>query len=185
MIPNAKALTVRYKDFVFISLPLAIYAYAKLAGASTDVLIDVELKLPDDEGDFYMRWTYDQAVELLRSWRAAKDSPILIVELAIPWLAYATALGEVDKITEDSVTLIFGRQAWGAGVLTVPLLTAQFTYVEQGDKRDVHVHNNDRMVGCLELKFPGNPDGGCYITEIKPGIFTYIDRMDRVVLEMK
>jgi hypothetical protein len=132
-----------------------------------------------------MRWTYDQAIELLRSWREAKEPPILIVELAIPWLAYATALGEVDNITEDSVTLIFGRQAWGIGLLTLPLRTAQFTYVEPSDNPSVPVHNNDRMVGCLELKFQGNPEGGCYITEIKPGTFTYIDRMDHVVLEMR
>jgi hypothetical protein len=132
-----------------------------------------------------MRWTYAQAIELLRSWREAKEPPILIVELAIPWLAYATALGEVDNVAEDSVTLVFGRLAWGTGLLTLPLRSAEFTYVEPSDKPDIPAHKNGRMIGCLELRFHGNPEGGCYITEIKPGTFTYIDKIDRVVLEMR
>ena len=82
-----------------------------------------------------MEWTYNQAVELLRSWKDAKERPTLVIELAISWLAYATALGEVDKVSEDSVTLIFGRQAWGTGLLTIPLCNAQFTYVEQAADR--------------------------------------------------
>jgi hypothetical protein len=133
-----------------------------------------------------MNWSYDKALALLRSWKDAKEPPTLIVELAISSLAYVTALGEVADISEDNVTLAFGRVAWGTGQITLPLRSALFTYAEPSDKPDViQAHNSERMVGCLELRFSGNPKGGCFITEVKAGTFTWVADIGRVVIEDK
>jgi hypothetical protein len=80
-------------------------------------------------------------LELVRSWKEATERPTLIIELAIPWLAHATALGEVDSVSDESVTLVFGRQAWGTGLLTLPLRGTQFTYVKPSDEPDIPIHS--------------------------------------------
>lgn len=131
-----------------------------------------------------MNWSYDEAIAQLRSWKQTKESPTLIIELAISSLAYVTALGEVAGVSDDEVTLAFGRIAWGSGQITLPLRNTVFTYVKPSDKpSEIRVHNSDRMVGCLELRFPGNPSGGCFITEIKSGTFTWVENIGRVVMQ--
>jgi hypothetical protein len=132
-----------------------------------------------------MNWSYDKALELLRSWKQASEAPILILDLGVSSLAYATALCEVVEVSDDELKLAFGNVAWGSCLLTVPLRNASFTYVAPSDKpSEIAAHNSDRMIGCLEMKFGGN-DGGCFITEIKGGTFTYIEKMGRVVIEEK
>ena len=132
-----------------------------------------------------MDWTYDQALAQLRAWKGAEDKPTLIVELAISSLAFVTAMGEIADVSDDELVLAFGRVAWGSGLITLPLRTARFTYVSPDDKTsDVPAHNNNRMAGCLELRF-GNNNGGCFITEVKPGTFTYIENIGRAVIESR
>lgn len=131
-----------------------------------------------------MNWSHDEAIAQLRSWKQTKESPTLIIELAISSLAHVTALGEVAEVSDDEATLVFGRIAWGSGQITLPLRNTAFTYVTPGDEQsEIRVHNSDRMVGCLELRFPGNPSGGCFITEIKPGTFTWVENIGRVVMQ--
>src|SRR5216683_7656201 len=101
-----------------------------------------------------MNWSYDKALALLRSWKQAKEPPTLIVDLAISSLAYATALCEVAEVSDDEVTLVFGRVAWGSCQVILPLRSANFTYVKPSDKpSEIRAHNSDRMAGCLELRF--------------------------------
>jgi hypothetical protein len=132
-----------------------------------------------------MNWSYDKALELLRSWKQPDDPPILILDLAISSLAYATARCEVVDVSDETLTLAFGRVAWGSCQIEVPLRNTNFKYVEVSDTPDeIKAHNNPRMVGCLELRFSGN-DGGCFITEIKRGTFTWVEKIGRVVIEEK
>lgn len=129
-----------------------------------------------------MIWSDEQALAQLRSWKDSEDKPTLIVELAISSLAHVTAIGEVAEVSEDELMLVFGRVAWGSGQIVIPLRRATFTYVTPSDKpTEVPAHNNDRMVGCLELRFSYN-DGGCFITEVKPGVSVNIENIGRVVI---
>src|ERR1041384_5835403 len=130
-----------------------------------------------------MNWSYDEALTHLRAWKSAEDGPTLIIELAISHLAQLTAIGEIVDVSNDELVLAFGRVAWGSGQITLPLRSANFTYVTPGDKCDsVPAHTSARMVGCLELRYAGN-NGGCFIREVKPGTFTSIDNIGRVVIE--
>jgi hypothetical protein len=137
------------------------------------------------DGGFDMNWSHDQALTHLRTWQSAKDRPTLIIELAISYLAQLTAIGEIVNVSDEELVLAFGRVAWGSGQITLPLRTANFTYVTPTDKSDnLPAHNNARMVGCLELRYPGN-NGGCFIKELKPGTFASIENIGRVVIESR
>jgi hypothetical protein len=118
-----------------------------------------------------MEIPYDEAMTVLRSWKSAEHLPPLIVDFAVSSLANVHALCEEIEVSDDILSLFFGRVYDGNGQLNIPLQHTRFTLVKPSDKPfDMRSHHDEAVVCWLELKT--HQDNGCVITQFKPGFIT-------------
>ena len=117
-----------------------------------------------------MEIPYDDAMVILRSWKSAEHLPPLIVDFAVSSLVNVHALCEEIEVSDDILSLFFGRVYDGNGQLTIPLGHTRFTLVKPSEKPFERSHRDEAVVCWLELKT--HQDNGCVITQFKPGFIT-------------
>lgn len=119
-----------------------------------------------------MEIPYDEAIAILRSWKSADELPPLIVDFAVSSLVNVHALCEEIEVSEDMLSLFFGRVYDGNGQINIPLRHTQFKLEKPSGKPfdNIRTRRDDAVVCWLELKTHQN--NGCVITQFKPGFIT-------------
>lgn len=119
-----------------------------------------------------MKLSYDEAIVALR--RLKEEGRSLVADFRMESIASVHALCGISEISDNNVTLVFGR-GLGGGSLTLPLRNAEFTYLTPRDLPfPFRSATEPSIAGWLEIRFYNFMTDGCRITEFKPGVFVSV-----------
>jgi len=117
-----------------------------------------------------MTLSYDDAVALFSPWTRLKEGqrlPVLEVVQKVRAVAAVHVIAESVSLTEEELTLWFGREAWGGGSVVLPLRKARITVTKPEDNPSALNHPKASQVNRW-IQFHFDQDSGCSIIEYKP-----------------
>src|SRR5436190_8659333 len=94
---------------------------------------------------------YNEAMSAMRSWQTLEPSPTLIVDFSVSGLANVHSRCDGMKLSDDTLTLVFGRASDGEGQITIPLKSSLFNLVTPSDQPShLRTYRDDNILCWLE-----------------------------------